>query len=1493
MLVQDSINSLIYDQLTASRLTEMLQLDDVSLTHEVFEYIYRQFTQGKAQASLSEAKQLISLLPRNIQNFPTETQILIAKIFLLTSKSSNDLPNYDYGQLEPKVTLEWKATKTQLQLPNIYAASLRKNPNHSTVNDLLALCRVGSISTIFTQTQLLLLLNSNKVDIRLAATKALGEPWALSLPSPESALLPLLDDESIAEFVITTLSRWKSVDFLIEFSSQSHSRYLKQHALGLIDKPLSGLQIKNLLDIALEDASFFGPVIVRVLRDQHRRQHNFSKVHIAALFQVFVLAPGTNIDDLSEIVRPSVKRWLHLLESLHPQNQSWKRQIALVGKINRVMGDTFLLARLAEPEFSLLKEKLILTLANNGCKQIEKSNLSLLEGGQTETALTVIKAVGGVLSKQCLWSHIDGSRVIAGLSKEDALSCVLSIEDNISEVISQIPLSLLSKDQFPLITSNAYPDVTDLLIALLDTSEKLAAIQQLGDIGGTSCLDALTEQLLLLDDENLHLLHQAIQKIGERLFEIGCLRPSLLHYAETTRQAGEWLLADAILNVCDGLNDELLIKQMETLSRLQCRNAEKRVAVYLKHKNAQVQKFAITCLCHNHCVHLSDQLKHFLLSDDIYTRRAAIISFAKMKATWMANEIATSLNHSNMNIKKAAAEALITVGNLRIVPLIIDGIVNHDNQGLKELLVKALKQIVGSNYVPLLIGHLSQLSDTEYDLQRQRRLLLALEGELSARVVVIAFQDRELWANSLMKLISNGESELRDKQGLAHLQFEAWRLNITLSKKIIDSLVENPRHDRDGWIECLLSDDQTVGNNEPVNSLISIESLSFAHIEKLKRQFPRLVSQLNSAFYGEASLSVLKHLVEHLSQGQKALLSVALLDQLDQARLSLESLLLLLKRCDGVLPKVVSIQALNTSSTILQRWALGELIAAEGVDKSLALSLLNNQQESLRAPLLAYILQKQWHEAALGKVITLDQRFITTLRQEWSGISNTQTIDFLLSAFHLSPDSAKTALLQWLVSLRSEKVDELLLTLLKSTVNRYRNIAEDALALRPSLTLQSSLLANLKHDDENLRQASANILLDWPSGGHNNTIALLYLQGRIRGVRNLRLGVEAFDTLSGVEFSDEAKKKYMALIYQSKLSPYEQLEHLWPLLDDDAFEVRAEAERVVRSIPAPALLSYLWPELLAGKWGYLKLLRHSAIQPELIELFETANVETQQVLLDHFIGLAKPVSGRRLLEALLAIQSPILKDKVIEFTGGLLSWQQPKERVQLLNYIQTYLDDGGDEALAVSALLEGIETLAVHEQLDSIQMLLNDKTCNALLPMWVEHSLQVPSAIENLPSKWHMAAHNQLIDLAQDRDEEKARGALKVLVNSGTEDVVSILEEALHHPKSRVRAYAHRLLRQVATKEYYLESTLILLKDKELALRCGAIRTLAFRGYLPAVKGIAEQLYVKKNNVNKVAKTGLLTMGNAALPELTKVVSHTRPDQRALLIEIIEEIREQ
>jgi HEAT repeat protein len=108
-----------------------------------------------------------------------------------------------------------------------------------------------------------------------------------------------------------------------------------------------------------------------------------------------------------------------------------------------------------------------------------------------------------------------------------------------------------------------------------------------------------------------------------------------------------------------------------------------------------------------------------------------------------------------------------------------------------------------------------------------------------------------------------------------------------------------------------------------------------------------------------------------------------------------------------------------------------------------------------------------------------------------------------------------------------------------------------------------------------------------------------------------------------------------------------------------------------------------------------------------------------------------------------------------------------------------------------------------------------------------------------------------------------------------------------------VRLHAFRLLRAHAERGRYLSATRRLLSDDDPTAVRSAIRALAYGRHLDAVGDIAELLFHASNAVRAAATDGLLFLGEEAIPPLTRVLAHLRPDRRRTLAEVVERMRRQ
>jgi len=113
-------------------------------------------------------------------------------------------------------------------------------------------------------------------------------------------------------------------------------------------------------------------------------------------------------------------------------------------------------------------------------------------------------------------------------------------------------------------------------------------------------------------------------------------------------------------------------------------------------------------------------------SEDLRARRQGLRAIARFEARWAEPFAREALQSPNMNLKKAAVDALAVVGSAETVPALLAVLGRWDNPGLRAGVLRALDRIAGAAATPLLVdAHASSTGDA------RAMLLRALEGRLT------------------------------------------------------------------------------------------------------------------------------------------------------------------------------------------------------------------------------------------------------------------------------------------------------------------------------------------------------------------------------------------------------------------------------------------------------------------------------------------------------------------------------------------------------------------------------------------------------------------------------------------------------------------------------------------------------------------------------------------------------------------------------------------
>lgn len=104
---------------------------------------------------------------------------------------------------------------------------------------------------------------------------------------------------------------------------------------------------------------------------------------------------------------------------------------------------------------------------------------------------------------------------------------------------------------------------------------------------------------------------------------------------------------------------------------------------------------------------------------------------ATLRATWAEPAVCAALEHREMAVKKAAADALAVLASDRSIPALLRWLAVHDNEGFRASLLRALEHAAGPTLVALVVDQLARHTE-------EPRARLLLQGVLHQRLGLAA-----------------------------------------------------------------------------------------------------------------------------------------------------------------------------------------------------------------------------------------------------------------------------------------------------------------------------------------------------------------------------------------------------------------------------------------------------------------------------------------------------------------------------------------------------------------------------------------------------------------------------------------------------------------------------------------------------------------------------------------------------------------------------------
>lgn len=434
-----------------------------------------------------------------------------------------------------------------------------------------------------------------------------------------------------------------------------------------------------------------------------------------------------------------------------------------------------------------------------------------------------------------------------------------------------------------------------------------------------------------------------------------------------------------------------------------------------------------------------------------------------------------------------------------------------------------------------------------------------------------------------------------------------------------------------------------------------------------------------------------------------------------------------------------------------------------------------------------------------------------------------------------------------------------------------RSVHLDDLDQPRSAALRARLLTLLEAPGADRRNAAAQALRAWPEPDISLAVLRAFLRGRVddpatgtgRG-NGTGLGdgtgtaygpgtridlARALVAVDGAELRGDGVRPERVLRLAARLAPWD-LPPLVPLLlgwwESGPPDLRTEALRVLREVPADVLAQLLGERIDTGATGLLELLSGRPLlrTPALTRARRRLRSEGRDALADALLLVEGPLRGpgaaRADAAALEALRGPA---PVVAVAPGARPSPTPPE---LLTLART----GTPEEIR-----------------------------RGLTLLTEEHGDRAAGSSRNAPSRAGRKPGPGLRD-----------GGHPTPGDTGDQVVRELIDVLLRHPRTGVRLHAHRTSRALLDRSTYARQTMILLDDPQPDVVRMAIRTLAHASWEPAIPVLVGLLGHPQPAVRSAAHEAVGRFGAAAVPALRHAASHARPDKRSRYTDVLDRL---
>ncbi|MEV4516222.1 HEAT repeat domain-containing protein [Dactylosporangium sp. NPDC049525] len=982
----------------------------------------------------------------------------------------------------------------------------------------------------------------------------------------------------------------------------------------------------------------------------------------------------------------------------------------------------------------------------------------------------------------------------------------------------------------------------------------------------------------------------AIHGLGRRLRRSGRIRPVCLLDAATDQAAGHALVASVALDLLDRPRSTPteLAMLLELLHRAPYDGTRARVHRLLRHRDPHVRKHTIALLARDGggAEALSATLTALTAAADVQTARQALAALGQVGARWAGHAVAACLEHPNMNVKKAAAEALRTAGTPGTVPHLLAWLGRHDNPGLRAALTSALRAILGD------AADATVLAAAEHaEPGRTRDLLLtALDGALPARSVAALADQGSPAGPALLRLVATGRvrlqagtvAELADRM-VAHGVTPPTASPTAGPHPDLVALTRNGWHDTTArrvatghdpadlpaallpGLRRLLPDWLRLATTGPairppvLRLVLRCCPAPWTDAERaaFTRSWQALVTGVGELSHSDRDglLAVLEDLAPHLT-GAAAFDVTSALRRVRPTPAGRRSPLTVLRRCGAVLTRADVERALADAALGADPWqgevrVLREAFAVPAPPRPPAASPGSSAASPGSSAALPGSLAALpgLSAASPGSPAASPRSPAAVSSGSSAGVSpgpsaagparspaaaartgSREQLAALIEAWPDTPPGERPALLDRMVALQPIDAPQWTIGEEADRHDPAPRAPHDGDLDQPrSAAQRDRLLEMFEHPAPGTtqRRQAAEALRDWPEPDIRRRLLTAHLRG------------------------DATVPPTAALARD--LTPADLTAAAFPA--------------AVLAADAPTAAALSAADLAAAAFPAAVFTDDTS----------THGASTDAALSDGALPAAVSTGdeggGDRSGDAMLI--------RAIRLAGHLLSADLPPLVLALRR-----LREHANPAIRTAAD-EVLRRLPVHVRAAVIGAPLEPLLVRAPVEPRLPAGLlerPVPPAGARPPTR------QDLLDRARDGDAAQIRVALASLAETtgdGDTDVADLLEHLLRHPEPKVRLHAHRVSRQLLDRPVYLRHSEILLADPQPDIVRSAIRAVSGGAWTPAIGAVVGLLLHPDPTVRRTAEAGLARFGPVAAPAVTKAAGRARPDRRGVYTTVL------